>query len=482
MINYHWVIFFLEFLPKTTACGIKCGNMQHASPSKVNKALLTVLSPRDRVITMPRRSDPNRCRASEIEPLAVSRPRRAGTVPQTPELQVRPARPSATQPTDHEEAKETRIHADDAKKEMFRRYAAWIASGKKRADSPIDDLVNEYECDRHHPKRLYDKVLENGTVENQWDGGRPESFSPECWNAMVDIVRSFRTKQRKASTRVIAATLKKQRKKAGKKAPSHTAVAAAKKELGFVKHKVKTKPKLSSNLWKQREQMAKERVEKDLPTYVKKNARRVFADEKWSSEEKGTVLEFEARKESPVPANIRFKAKDAETRTQLIKIMFVFCVTSTDPIGYWELDFKKWNKEKQQKTKGGKDATGITAAFMKPILKKVAAKARRVLGKGKITFLHDKAPCYQSLIADQTKTGESFGFDSIEMSAGKAPDMSHLDAGVCPFMEREVEQAGAQTAEDIRAAVKRAWAKITPAMCRAISARVSRAQEYTQSD
>ena len=31
-------------------------------------------------------------------------------------------------------------------------------------------------------------------------------------------------------------------------------------------------------------------------------------------------------------------------------------------------------------------------------------------------------------------------FDELHMSAGKAPDMSHLDAGVCPFMEREVER------------------------------------------
>ena len=60
----------------------------------------------------------------------------------------------------------------------------------------------------------------------------------------------------------------------------------------------------------------------------------------------------------------------------------------------------------------------------------------------------------------------------VELAAGKAPDMSHLDARVCPFMEREVEKAGAQTAKEIRAAVKAAWKKITPAMCRAIAARV----------
>ena len=48
------------------------------------------------------------------------------------------------------------------------------------------------------------------------------------------------------------------------------------------------------------------------------------------------------------------------------------------------------------------------------------------------------------------------------MAAGKAPDMSHLDAGICPFMEREIESAGAQTADQIRAAVAAAWKKVTP--------------------
>ena len=65
--------------------------------------------------------------------------------------------------------------------------------------------------------------------------------------------------------------------------------------------------------------------------------------------------------------------------------------------------------------------------------------------------------------------GDKCGFDELEMAAGKAPDMSHLDAGVCPFMEREVEDAGAETADEIRAAVAAAWKKLTPEMCKKIS-------------
>jgi len=52
--------------------------------------------------------------------------------------------------------------------------------------------------------------------------------------------------------------------------------------------------------------------------------------------------------------------------------------------------------------------------------------------------------------------GFDTGFDKIELAAGKAPDMSHLDAGVCPFMEKAVNEKGAETEQEIRAAVKKA--------------------------
>ena len=47
--------------------------------------------------------------------------------------------------------------------------------------------------------------------------------------------------------------------------------------------------------------------------------------------------------------------------------------------------------------------------------------------------------------------------------------MSHLDAGVCPCMEREVETAGALTPDDIREVVKLAFKKTRPGMCKKIS-------------
>tara|TARA_B100000513_G_scaffold149187_1_gene69559 strand:- start:33 stop:329 length:297 start_codon:yes stop_codon:yes gene_type:complete len=81
---------------------------------------------------------------------------------------------------------------------------------------------------------------------------------------------------------------------------------------------------------------------------------------------------------------------------------------------------------------------------MKTILKKVGRDARKKLGPGKISFLHDKARPYLPLVKDEELSNLFEG--GVQLAAGKAPDMSHvLDAGVCPFMEREVEKAGALT-------------------------------------
>ena len=61
----------------------------------------------------------------------------------------------------------------------------------------------------------------------------------------------------------------------------------------------------------------------------------------------------------------------------------------------------------------------------------------------------------------------------VDIAAGKAPDMSHLDAGVCKTMEQAVSRAGALTADEIREVVHRVWeAKITPEYCVRISKHV----------
>jgi len=50
--------------------------------------------------------------------------------------------------------------------------------------------------------------------------------------------------------------------------------------------------------------------------------------------------------------------------------------------------------------------------------------------------------------------------------------VSLCDTGAFPFLEREVENAGASTKAEIDHAMQAAWAKITPEICRSIADRV----------
>ena len=147
---------------------------------------------------MPRRSDPNHASADEILQIGEPDARRSGRNPPAspPPAQVRPAlRDRAAD----DEVEETRLHTHEAKLAIFKAYLEWTTAGKKRGDSPIDALVEEWNCERTYPKKLYDKVAETGSVDNAFSGGRPPAFSPECWESMVQLIRDARKKQTKAS-------------------------------------------------------------------------------------------------------------------------------------------------------------------------------------------------------------------------------------------------------------------------------------------
>ena len=104
-------------------------------------------------------------------------------------------------------------------------------------------LMKKFGCERTYPKKLYDKVVKHGSVASSWAGGRPAEFSPQCWDAMITIIREHRTQHRVASSRDLSASLKKAPARARKKSPSHQTVLRAKKALRFKKHKVAVKPK-----------------------------------------------------------------------------------------------------------------------------------------------------------------------------------------------------------------------------------------------
>ena len=61
-----------------------------------------------------------------------------------------------------------KLRSLDDKVEILRRYSDWVAGGKVKSECPNRDLVEQYGCSINEPKRLYDKVLETGTVDNNW--------------------------------------------------------------------------------------------------------------------------------------------------------------------------------------------------------------------------------------------------------------------------------------------------------------------------
>ena len=214
------------------------------------------------------------------------------------------------------------------KLDVFRRYAKWAADGKKLAESPYKDLKEDYPTiGKNYPKYLHDKCMASGSIENQWSSGPDVEFDQQFFeNHMMPVIREYRGRQRVAPLRAIVATIKK--KKKGQRTPSRGTVAKAKRDLGLKHHVVKKKPKLNASLWKQRLAMAqrltgvqknhaqfKKLNESAIKKFVKYHARKVKGDEKWMSEEKGSKMAFEARKESPVPANISSRRQNASHGT-----------------------------------------------------------------------------------------------------------------------------------------------------------------------
>ena len=107
---------------------------------------------------------------------------------------------------------------------------------------------------------------------------------------------------------------------------------------------------------------------------------------------------------------------------------------------------------------------------METVLRRLKRDAQRKLGGEKIAVWCDKAGCHFASIALLKEL-----FDEVIIQPGRSPDVSLCDAGAFPFLEREVENAGASsTKAEIDRATQAAWAKITPEICRSIADRVRR--------
>ena len=84
-----------------------------------------------------------------------------------------------------------------------------VVKGRPYKESPIPALM-KFDCQRTYPKKLYDKVVEHGSVASNWlVGGWRSSHLNACREAMVTLIREHRTKHRVASSRDLSASLKK---------------------------------------------------------------------------------------------------------------------------------------------------------------------------------------------------------------------------------------------------------------------------------
>jgi hypothetical protein len=198
--------------------------------------------------------------------------------------------------------------------------------------------------------------------------------------------------------------------------------------------------------------------------------RTVVMDMKWFYEVGAKGHEVEQDLEgSPLKPGLLFRAKTGETKCQGLKVMFMACVSEEKKIGLWEMKKEDWLK---CKTKSGKPAKGIGAAYLLPFIKKIKAAATKALGPGPIGVWIDNAKAHT---AEEVRAEFAKYFDFAVFQSPSSPEMNMLDAGVFPNMQAKVDQMNATTTAEIRAAVHAVWEDaVTPEHLRNVANRVRR--------
>ena len=363
-----------------------------------------------------------------------------------------------------------RLYELDEKVDILQKYVKWREAGQSHWDSPLKDLRKKYpKMGKNYPKSLYDKMLKYGSVESKWGAGRPAEFTEEVWDEMMRIIREHRAKQLAPSGRTIRNELLKVYQ--SKHVPSKDSINRMKKAMKFKVVKVEYRPVLD-------EKKMNERLKYATSELTLRRARSgkhakwkltVVIDEKWFTEEKPVAAKFLARAGSPV-GNAKFKSKSKETKTQLVKLMYLCAVSPTHgPIGYYKLN---WTHHVRYNAKTGREEPAkVDSALLKPIWKKIHAAAAIKFGQGHdIRLVMDKAPSHKSKAT--AKNVKDAGFDELVLQSPTSPDFSMLDASIFPSLEKECNAQGAQTAAEIEKAVKAIWRKVNKRECEKAADRV----------
>ena len=364
---------------------------------------------------------------------------------------VTPHAPYTTQtrhavPTPSPEEESTRLRSEEMKLDVLQQYTAWIAAGKPYGQSPATALKHEYGCTIDYPRRLYNRVRERGTIGNGKSTGRPPEYDDDFWKKMCQIVDEFQKEHMRTATH---ADIQAEFIAEGyEQVPCKETLRKAKKEAGFVTKKKAEKPFLDL--------AAKEARHKFAIEYQDQSFERIVViDQKWFCEGKPKMaLQYQERPDHPLPRELKFLPKKAETKTQEKKVMVLCAVSEKTTIGMYEMvkkDYKKY------KTQSGSMAKGITAAYLGPFFKKIKCAARKKLGPGNIGIWLDNATVHKACKPLLEKL-----FQPMVFQPPLSPDTNLCDAGVFVNMANMANCEEPNTQEGIRKAAKKAWTKLTP--------------------
>ena len=350
---------------------------------------------------------------------------------------------------------------DEMRQDVACQMLQWKEDGSPK-DGTIASIADEFGITDKHVLKIYRNLKTNGTVASIKPPGRPTLYGSDVTDLIIKVVDEARAKQQVAS----AAMIQKRLSQAHiNPLPSEVTINKIKHNLGFEKKKVLKKPLVSSEMQETRLRDAR----KLLRMYKLDGGYNiVVVDEKNFGQEDDRKY-YECRKEDEVPRSVAFIGVQAETRTQRPKVMYFTAVSRNEKIVIIKLD---WSKNLTIK---GKKAKGMDSKGMKRLWKRVHDAAKEKLPHGSIPFLLlDRSPVHTSK-ATQDELNRVWGVGNWMFQPPKSPDMNNNDAGVYPFMSREVAKAGAISKTQVEAAVMKVWrTKLNDAILENISLRVQR--------
>lgn len=337
---------------------------------------------------------------------------------------------------------------DSARQRIVELHYEWLKGGKGYGESPYDAIRTEFGVCASTVRRIVKHAIHTGSVTPKKPPGRPPEIENKVWADMVIFIRAQRQLHKCPSAADIRAHLI---QLGYDNPPSATTIRVKQRVMGYKTLKVKVKPKLNSKIKADRFAFAKRYMKCSFKNIV-------VVDEKWFTQQK-SQLKMKAKDDSPLRPTEQFVGRQAETRTQLVKKMYLTCVTGDTKIANYPLDIHGTKK--------------LNATMMADQIKMLASDVKKKTKRPAKEFYlwMDRASIHTSKAA--MAATKKF-FKGLILQPGKSPDMNMLDSGVFPLMERKVDSLGATDADEIQDAVAEVWDGISSESLQGVATRVRR--------